>query len=333
MNHSFIYKLFLYVGTIFLVVYLFPKSGQFKYEFQKGKPWQYENYYAPFDFAILKGQEEIDVERQKVLESSKQYYVFDENVVTNVRNSVFSQFETVIANADHGGLELDDLKAKVDSIISSIYEFGYLESSSREMSNEGMIALRKGNTIQDIHPNRLFKSSDILSFINSKIGIPPFTQAEDLVLNMLYTELKANVRFDENFTNKVLEENLDKISYTKGLVTEKERIIFKGDIVEGDKLLILNSLKSEYESQVWSKSNYNWIVFGYTILVALAFLMLLLFLRKYRTEIFENNNKVTFIFFNISLIVLLVTFVVKYDAKYVYIVPIVMLPLILKAFF
>jgi len=95
----------------------------------------------------------------------------------------------------------------------------------------------------------------------------------------------------------------------------------------------LNSIKSEFESQVWSKSNYNWIVFGYTILVALSFLMLLLFLRKYRIEIFENNNKVTFIFFNIILIVLLITLIVKYDAKYIYVAPIVILPLVLKAFF
>ncbi len=131
----------------------------------------------------------------------------------------------------------------------------------------------------------------------------------------------------------MLQENLNKISYTKGLVSENERIILKGDIVEGDKLRVLNSLKSEFESQVWSKSNYNWIVSGYTILVALAFLMLLLFLKKYRPEIFENNTKVTFIFFNIILIVLLITLIVKYDAKYIYIAPIVILPLVLKAFF
>ena len=161
----------------------------------------------------------------------------------------------------------------------------------------------------------------------------PATREENVILNVIYDNLKPNVSFDESFTQKVLEENLSKISYTKGLVSENERIILKGDIVEGDKLTILNSLKSEFESQVWSKSNYNWIVFGYTILVALAFLMLFLFLRKYRIDIFENNNKVSFIFFNIILIVLLITFIVKYDAKYVYVAPIVILPLVLKAFF
>jgi heme/copper-type cytochrome/quinol oxidase subunit 2 len=78
-------------------------------------------------------------------------------------------------------------------------------------------------------------------------------------------------------------------------------------LFKGDKLAVLKSLQSEYESQVWTEANYVWILAAYTVLVALALLMLLLFLRKYRSEIFSNNTKVTFIFFNISLMVLLTT--------------------------
>ena len=53
-NHSFIYKGLLFICTTFLIVYLFPKSGKFKYNFEKGKPWQSEVLLAPFDFAIKK---------------------------------------------------------------------------------------------------------------------------------------------------------------------------------------------------------------------------------------------------------------------------------------
>lgn len=332
-NHSLIYKLFLYIATIILVVYLFPKSGQFKYEFQKGKPWEYENYYAPFDFAIQKTQEEIAQEKQQITELSKQFYEYNENVASQVKKAINSKIEAVLSTFELTETEKKELSNVVVEITNSIYEFGYLESSADIKSDIDLITLRKGNKSQEINLNKLFRASEILSFIKSKIGNEPFTQEENAVLNIIYEELKPNVSFDTDFTERVLQENLSKISYTKGLVSENERIIFKGDIVEGEKLLILNSVKSEFESQVWSKSNYNWIVSGYTILVALAFLMLLLFLKKYRLEIFENNTKVTFIFFNIILIVLLITLIVKYDAKYIYIAPIVILPLVLKAFF
>ena len=84
--------------------------------------------------------------------------------------------------------------------------------------------------------------------------------------------------------------------------------------MQGEKLAILNSLKSESESKIWTESNYNWIIFGYTVLVSLALLMLLLFLKKYRIEIFENNNKVTFIFLNVFLMILIQTLVIKYNS-------------------
>lgn len=332
-NHSLIYKLFLYIATIVIVVYLFPKSGQFKYEFQKGKPWQYENYYAPFDFAIQKTIEEIEKETALIKETSRQFFQYNEEVVVGIKKEAFSKIDQLLVYAELTEERKIYLKQKSTKIIDDIYEFGYLEASDNLIIENKTITLIRGNKIQDIQPYKLYRSSQIFEYINSKMGIQPYSQAENSILNIIYEEVKPNVSFDIGFTEKVLQENLNKISYTKGLVSEKERIIFKGDIVEGEKLTKLNSLKSEFESQVWSKSNYNWIVFGNTILVALSFLMLLLFLKKYRLEIFENNNKVTFIFFNIILIVLLITLIVEYDAKYVYVAPIVILPLVLKAFF
>ena len=58
-NHALAYKVLLFVFTTTLIVYVFPKSGKFKYDFNNGKPWQSENLYAPFDFAVIKSEREI----------------------------------------------------------------------------------------------------------------------------------------------------------------------------------------------------------------------------------------------------------------------------------
>lgn len=332
-NHSLIYKLFLYIITVILVVYLFPKGGQFKYEFQKGKPWQYENYYSPFDFSIKKSLQEIEDEKQQIKENSKQFFEYNDEVVLNVKKNTTEKILEYLATAKLSNQSKSRLLQKSNGILNEIYEYGYLNPLSEQKVENVEITLRRGNSIQDIQPNKLFKASQISAFLNTKFGKQPFSKEEKSVLTIISNELKPNVTFDENFTQKAYEENLSQISYTKGLVAEKERIIFKGDIVEGEKLVKLNSLKGEYDSQVWSESNSNWIVLGYTLLVALSFLMLMLFLRKYRLDIFENNNKVTFIFFNMILVILLITLIVKYDAKFIYVAPIVILPLVLKAFF
>ena len=53
-NNAIVYKVLLFLITVVSIVYLFPKGGQFKYDFNKGKPWQYDNLYATFDFSIQK---------------------------------------------------------------------------------------------------------------------------------------------------------------------------------------------------------------------------------------------------------------------------------------
>ena len=95
----------------------------------------------------------------------------------------------------------------------------------------------------------------------------------------------------------------------------------------------MDSLREEYESELWAANNYYFILFGYTVLVALVLMMLLFFLKKYRFEIYQNNTKVTFIFFNILLMVFVTTMMVKYNETYVFVVPLCILPLLLKTFF
>jgi hypothetical protein len=68
------------------------------------------------------------------------------------------------------------------------------------------------------------------------------------------------------------------ISPYRGLIQENSIIIKQGEVVEGEKLQMLISLRDEYASQLWNELNYYWIIFGYTILVVLTFMSLILFI-------------------------------------------------------
>jgi len=66
-NNTIIYKIILFLLTTISIVYLFPKGGQFKYDFSNGQLWKYDNLYAPFDFSIQKTNEEIAIEKKKII--------------------------------------------------------------------------------------------------------------------------------------------------------------------------------------------------------------------------------------------------------------------------
>jgi len=334
-NNTIIYKVFLFLITTIAIVYLFPKGGQFKYDFNNGQLWKYDNLYAPFDFAIQKTADEITIEKKQIEVNAKLYFEYDTNVVAAVNLNFKNRIAQINLSDSLTVDEINRLTITGENVIQKVYGVGFLEvvSEGRVSVKDQIVVLKKENEVQDILFKNLLTSKDVLAIINANLGDEPFTNAQKLVLNILAGIIKPNVSYDKVLSNKIIDSEISHISYTKGKVASDELIILKGDIVKDRKLAILNSLKSEFESKVWTDSNYNWIVFGYTILVSLALLMLLLFLYKNRLEIFNNNTKVTFIFFNVLSMIFIQTLVIKYNSDYLYIVPLSILPIILKAFF
>ncbi|MDU8886973.1 HDIG domain-containing protein [Yeosuana sp. MJ-SS3] len=331
-NHSLAYKILLFVSATFLIVYLFPKSGKFKYSFEKGKPWQSENLYAPFNFAIKKNQSEIDSEKEAVNNNAFLYFNLDSEVKPRIVSKYLEALKEVIVDSIPTS-DFETITATGMRIIEELYEYGFLSEKYNFKDARNVIILEdRVEKFRTTYSN-LVNQENLTTILNNALREDNLVKYKNLFASLFFDIVEPNLTYNKSFTESELNAELGKISYTRGSIAKETLIISKGEVVEGDKFQILKSLESEYESQVWNESNYYWIVFAYTLLVALALLMLLLFLRKYRLSVFEDNTKVTFIFFNILLMVLLTTLVVNYNSQYIYIVPICILPLVLKAFF
>jgi len=334
-NNAIIYKVILFLITTVAIVYLFPKGGQFKYDFSNGQLWKYDNLYAPFDFAIQKTEEEITIEKKQIIANAKLYFDYDSSIPNEVINVYKRKLSALKQNDTISQEQIQEFEDIGIKIINNVYENGFLEviSQDRVSNPNELVVVKKENVIEDVLFKNLNNSNDVLLAITKGINIKTNFYFKSEVFNILSEIITPNINYNASFTDKIIDNEIGNISYTKGKVSSGELIILKGDIVEGKKLAILNSLKSESESKVWTDSNYNWIIFGYTILVALALLMLLLFLQINRLEIYNNNNKVTFIFFNVFIMIFIQTLVIKYNSDYLYVVPLSVLPIVLKAFF
>lgn len=331
-NHSLIYKCLLFITTTFLIVYLFPKSGKFKYDFEKGKPWQSEDLQAPFDFAVKKTDADIDSEKREVEENAILYFDKDVTVESKVRTDFDEQFSKIFSDSLKPRAE-SELKLAGSEITRELYTFGILNENYSFSGKRTISILESRVKKQDAFYSNLIKQNEVSSIIDRVLNRRGLLAYKPEFTSLFFDLVQPNLVFNKSFTDKAMQDELDAISLTRGSVVKGTLIISKGEVVEGDKFQKLKSLQSEYESQVWNESNYNWVLFAYALLVALVMLMLLLFLRKYRSEVYENNTKVTFIFFNVLLLIFITTLVVNYNSKYIYVVPICVLPLVLKAFF
>ena len=331
-KQSLIFKYILYVVAVAFIVFFLPKGGKFKYEFQKGKPWQYENLYAPFDFSIKKTDSEIAKEKQVIESNQLPYFKYDQKVAETVKDKFDNAFEDKWEDTGLRTSQKNRLRSLSKLILDSIYTRGILQNNGKQVQRN-FIYLVKDNEAQKVRVSDFLRVNEINQLVGDVLSKNKLSVFKNEIQSLFFDLITPNVSFDNNLTQKARDEALSKLSYTRGTVDQGRLIIAKGEVVEAENLKILDSLKGEYESELWTANNYYYILIGYTVLVSLVLIMLYLFLKKYRRVVYDNNIKISFIFFNILLMVFLTTMVVKYNDQLVFVVPLCILPLILKTFF
>ncbi|ANH60990.1 HD family phosphohydrolase [Dokdonia donghaensis] len=331
-HQDLLYKFLLIIICAGFIVYFFPKSGKFKYEIQKGFPWQYENLYADEDFAILKSADELAQEQEQIKSQSAIYYEYDQAVINKVLALYDSNFNKAFPDTLSYTSTKQELKDYGKNLLSTFYKNGVVKD--KPVYNSGrLIYLKRGNEVSEMNFDNITVLSDMPDALSDAIQSSLYSEYSNRYLQVYFDGLEANIKLDEVLTQETLDIELSSISKTHNIVPKGSIIINRGELVEGENLQKLLSLKQKYESQNISESRYNWVLFGYVLLVLLALVMLLLFIRTYRPSVFLNNTKLTFVFFNVLLMVLLTTIVINWSPQYVYAVPMCILPLIIKAFF
>lgn len=331
-----IYRILLFIVSCVVIIYFFPKSGKFKYSFENGRPWQSDNLYAPFDFAIKKTDKELDEEKTKIRITTKVFFNKDTLVLNRSLNLLYSKIDNssndnIINTLNKRELKL--IKSTGVTILYNIYSRGLLDENYDYKSNQIVSLLINNKQISSGYFSDFHKPEDLLTFINNEIISLNVQEFKPQIVSILFDLAESNISLNQSLTKNSIEEALANVSPNRGIIEKETLIISKGELVEGDKLKILESLKNEYETSSVSKTNYYLIISSYSFLVILSLLMIILFIRKFRKKIYLNINQLSLVFFNITLLVLITTFVVSVESSYVFVIPICILPLLLKAFF
>ncbi len=327
--YHFFYIAFAFLATVFLLYLIIPGESRFKYEFQKNSPWRHETLVAPFNFAILKADEEVKLDQDSVRSKYIPYLKIDtlqRIVQTNNLTKSLEQFDL-----DAGSVE------NLTHFLADLYETGLIEQAPENhpgLQNKSEVILIKDKLARRVPTDELLtlksayqKLSDTL---RSSLGndFEPFNEAINLS-----DFIVTNVSYDEEFNISELQKRLDEVSITQGMVQAGERIIFKGDIVTPDKYVILDSLKRSYETKRGQDIERYLLILGKLILIISCLLILIFYLYYFRPEIFNQKRRLSFILIMIVLMVFTSRFVNDRDFMNLYLVPVAILPILLRIFF
>ena len=141
----------LYVISILLVYFMFPREGKFKYEYSKGKPWMHETLVAPFDFPIYKPEQQVQREKDSLQRNTKLYFFHDSLIGNNSISSFGSDYNGMVSSMGIGAYVSDAWTYTgyfISDILSEIYATGLIERhpilDGMELDQLSIMAMRNG---------------------------------------------------------------------------------------------------------------------------------------------------------------------------------------------
>jgi len=333
-----IFKAFLFVLAIVLLVWIFPKEGKFKYEFAEGKPWLHEDLYAPFDFSIYKPEQVLATERADALKNLPYYFRYleaDSAVIGQLLDPEFvlyweASVPDSIDNAGYRAHNLDVLR----SVYYDLLDRGIVDlvPEIEELPSDQPVVLVRGNIAEEIDFGELTTLNEAYDLALETFSKKKRVEAR-LLSTVLVRALSQNIIYDAEKTAIEREAFLKSISPTYGLVQEGERIISRGELIDNDRYLVLSSLKSNYEQSLGGADSYYVILLGQVMLISIALFVLFLFFWYFRRPVLSDNRKIVLILMVIVLITLITSLTVTSNPAFLYIVPVCLVPIVISAFF
>ncbi len=333
-------KYLLVLAVVVFISYLFPNNAKFKYNFEKGQTWRYEDLTAPFDFAILKPIGELDSERERIKSEFNPYYEVNLDIDRNTKQRFRDEFNGQLTMAETDGL-YNDVRRNAErylkyglSFIDRAYQTGFIALDDQHLNEEQgfVINLLRGNTKQQRTLQSFYNIQEFDLQITDSLFNSGLREAEFLI-PLLQGKFSHNVFYSSEQSSKFLEDQLQSVSPSYGLVRQDDLIIQKDGIVTDEIYQKLISYRQKYEEEVSSKKSHWGVFIGYFLLTSLIIGVFLLYLQNQAKEVFQSFSRLIFMLMWLVLYSYLVYVVELNSSLSAYIIPFCIVPIVIKTFF
>jgi len=325
------------VITALIIAFLLPRTT-FKYNFEQGNPWVYDDFKAPFDFGVQKSLEDMAIERSNLIEEFIPHYQKNSGVnnlkIAQARESFIDFYERAIQDSLFINSNVDSVfcQKQINELLSSIYTKGVVRLEETHNKEQQKIAIPNNGIAEIVVVKDLLTPPQAYQYIQNQI-----TTLGDKVPNELHkillNNIVANIIYDEQVSSKILNSKLENVIPIRGKVKSGEKIITNGQLVDKDVFQKLLSLKNIYDARK-TAGNQWWDILGYFLVFLLTLGLFLMFVKIFNLNLYNSLRQLNFVYIVLIGFFALFKLVTQFDIpSFVYAIPFCILPIIMRNFF
>ena len=324
---DFLIRLGLIIITVAAIVWMMPRSTQHNYKIEKGRPWIYADLKAPFDFPIYKSDEAIKAERDSVMKQYEPYYILNSDVVGRQLRQFSKDYSNGIPGLNNDYLSI------ISNRLRRLYDQGIMSNSDYARISKDttkFVRIVSGKHATSIQINNVYSVVSAYEQIFQDEALA--THREILQKCNLNDYITPNLTYDKERSEASLNDLQNSIPLASGLVQRGEKIIDRGDIVDGKTYNKLLSFQKEMERQNVDQEKMRLNIMGQILYTAILITCFTIFLTLFRKDYFEKVRSTAMIYALIVLFTIIASMMVIHSVLHVYIVPFAMVPIFIRVF-
>lgn len=329
------------LGVVVFISFLFPNNVKFKYTFEQGQTWRYDDLAAPFDFAILKTATELEAERAQAVEEFSPYYVLNRDLVEQKKQRFEVAFNAQLEQVRAEG-QFKDVVNQPDryleygkGFLDRIYSRGMVEVAPTHKDEDKDFIINIFRNKSEVRPQTLENLWTVESSQGLLTDSLPYSRlAEpDFLYPLLEDLIQPNVFYNDSLSQRYKDELIGNIAQARGMVKKGELIVLRNGLVTDEVYQKLASFRAAYEEDITANKSSLWVFIGYFLLTSLIVGVFLFYLRLYAPDVFIRFNKLIFVLMWLAVYSYLVYIVEESIALSAYMIPFCIVPIVIKTFY
>ena len=317
----------LIIASIGLIVWAMPHDNRSYYHIEKGKPWKYADFTAPFDFPVYKSDEAIKAEKDSLMKGFEPYYQYHQDKEAQMVKKFQKDYAEGIPGLGEEFVQI------ISNRLHSLYQQGIMSSveySELRADTARMIRVVSGKQANSI---------SIMEVYSAKTAYEQLFQDEVLALQRpilqkcnLNDYITPNLIYDKERSETSVSDLMSSIALATGVVQKGQKIVGRGEIVTDRIYRTMDSFIKENERLHQDDTQNQFALLGQILYVSIIILGFTFYLSLYRKDYMVKSRKIMMVYALITIFSILTALFMRNTFIHVYILPYAMVPIFVRVF-